>query len=618
MSGKNKQNLVDKTSNSVWFLIWGVASITFFLKTDFYDPFNSAKLILLLLIAGWIFGHLVNSYKKNPINIKSQEFISAIIVLSFIFFLLASTFLTEVFIVGLLGDTQRRNGFLAYLGLSIIFLYAARTIRFFNVLRIYKVAILIGLVLSCYGLIQINGKDFIKWNNPYNAMISTLGNPNFASATLAILSLLALYGIFLKNLPVIYKILGIVFIVVSLIDIVISDSRQGLLVIFFSLLVYVSIYSYYQNRKIGFLVIFFSAFSGALSLAGMLQKGPLTSLLYKDSVSVRGYYWRAGIEMFKSDPLTGVGVDRYGAYFKEFREVGYPLKYGFEVTSSNAHNTFIQMFATAGIFVGTLYMMLIGYILFSGIKLLRKSNREDQKITLGLISAWIGFQAQSLISIDNIGIAVWGWLLGGAIIGLSNGMDENLKETKIEQFGVKNVNSVQINLFQPAISALVLIPVIVFSSFFYKSESNLFFLKGITVPTSPQNKQPVLDYANKVNNNPFSDPFYKYRTAYFLLDMGYTDEAYDIILSSHKYDPRNPDYLLGLAGFEESKKNIQNAISVRNKILNIDPWNADNYLKLLVLYKSSGDLVNANEMKNKILNFAPNTDIAKMAVEALG
>jgi O-antigen ligase len=618
MSGKTKQNLVDKSSNSVWFLIWGVAAVTFFLKTDFYDPFNSAKLILLLLVGGWIFGHLVNSYKKNTINRKSQEFISTMIILSFIIFLLASTILTEVFIVGLLGDTQRRNGFLAYLGLSIIFLYSARTIRFFNVLRIYKVAILIGLVLSCYGLMQINGKDFIKWSNPYNAMISTLGNPNFASATLAILSLLALYGIFLKDLPVIYKLLGITFIVISLIDIVSSDSRQGLLVIFFSILVYVSIYLYYKNRKIGFLVMFISAFIGALAVAGMLQKGPLTALLYKDSVSVRGYYWRAGIEMFKSDPLTGVGVDRYGAYFKEFREVGYPLKYGYEITSSNAHNTFIQLFATAGIFVGTLYLILIGYILFSGIKLLRKSDREDQKITLGLISAWVGFQAQSLISIDNIGISVWGWLLSGAIIGLSNKLNDDLKETEIQQVSVKKAKNVQINLFQPAISALVLVPVIVFSSFFYKSESDLFFLKGITVPSSPQNKQPVLDYVNKVVNNPLADPFYKYRAAYFLLDMGYTDEAYNIVLSSHKFDPRNPDYLQGLANFEESKQSIQNAISVRNKISHNDPWNADNYLKLLVLYKNSGDLVNANDMKNKILNFAPNTDIAKAAVEALG
>jgi tetratricopeptide (TPR) repeat protein len=128
----------------------------------------------------------------------------------------------------------------------------------------------------------------------------------------------------------------------------------------------------------------------------------------------------------------------------------------------------------------------------------------------------------------------------------------------------------------------------------------------------------VLDYVKKVINNPLAYPFYKYRAAYFLLDMGYTDEAYNIVLSSHKLDPRNPDYLQGLANFEESKQNIQNAISVRNKISINDPWNADNYLKLLVLYKNSDDLVNANKMKNKILNFAPNTDIAKAAVEALG
>ena len=124
MSGNTRQKLVDKSSNSVWFLIWGVAAVTFFLKTDFYDPFNSAKLILLLLIDGWIFGHLINSYRDNPIDRESQEFTSATIILSFIFFLLVSTFFTDVFMVGLLGDTQRRNGFLAYLGLCIIFLYA--------------------------------------------------------------------------------------------------------------------------------------------------------------------------------------------------------------------------------------------------------------------------------------------------------------------------------------------------------------------------------------------------------------------------------------------------------------------------------------------------------------
>jgi O-antigen ligase len=618
MSRNNKQKMVDKSSNSVWFLLWGVAAVTFFLKTDFYDPFNSAKLILLLIIAGWIFGHLINSYKENPINRKSQEFIPTIIILSFILFLLASTLLTDVFMVGLLGDTQRRNGFLAYLGLCVIFLYAARIINFLNALRIYKVAILIGLLLSGYGFMQINGIDFIKWDNPYNSMISTLGNPNFASATLAILSLLALYGIFLKDLPLVYKLLGSIFIIFALIDIVSSDSRQGLLVIFFSLLVYTSLYFYYKNKKIGLIVIGISLFTAMFAVAGMLQKGPLASLLYKDSVSVRGYYWRAGIEMFKSNPLTGIGVDRYGAYFKEFREVGYPLKYGFDITSSNAHNTFIQLFATSGIFVGTLYLLLLSYILFSGLKLLRKSNAHDQKIILGLLSAWTGFQAQSLISIDNIGVSVWGWLMGGAIVGMSRNLSGNIEESKINQLHRSISTNAQINLFQPTISAIILIPIIIFSTFFYKSESNLFFLKSITVPSAIQNKDPVREYVKKIIDNPFSDPFYKYRAAFFLSDMGFTDEAYVIISNLHKNDPKNPDYMQGLASFEELRKNIPNAISIRNEISKGDPWNSSNYLKLLVLYKDSGDLVNASAMKDKILSFASNTEIAKTASEILG
>ena len=142
--------------------------------------------------------------------------------------------------------------------------------------------------------------------------------------------------------------------------------------------------------------------------------------------------------------------------------------------------------------------------------------------------------------------------------------------------------------------------------------------RGGDRPTAPQNKEKVLEYANKMLDNPFSDPFYKYRTSLFLFDMGYTDKSYEIVSNLHTYDPKNLDYLQGLAYFEEVRNNVPNAISIRNEITKNDPWNAANYLKLLVLYKDSGDLVKATSMKNKILSFAPNTDIAKTASEALG
>jgi len=604
-------------SNPVWFLLMTVASVTLFFKTDFYDPFNSAKLILLLILDSWLIGHLANSYKTNPIRLGTLEFFATILTGLFVISLMVSTILTDSFIVGLIGETQRRNGFLSYLGLAIILMCASRSINLNNVDKVYKVGIITGIILSTYGVIQINGSDFIAWDNPYNSMISTLGNPNFASSMLAVLILLGIYGTRLKSITMPFKFLSIYLLVAGLIAIVASNSRQGLLVIFFSLIFYISIYSFVNNKLIGIFVTFFSTVIGIFALFGMLQKGPLASLLYKDSVSIRGYYWRAGLEMFKDSPLTGIGVDRYGAYFKEFREVGYPLKYGYEITSSNAHNTFIQLFATAGIFVGIIYLALMALVFFSGISLIKQSNPENQKIILGLLSTWVGFQAQSLISIDNIGISIWGWLLGGSILALKFRMYENSITNYGHEPKIVKSKKVEINLFKPAVSILVLIPVLIFSTTIYKVERDLFILKGISNPAFPENKQPVLQYVNRVLDSPLADPFYKYRSAFFLYDMGFKNESYKVFSDLLTVDPFNPDFLRGKVFIEESRNNIAGVIAAREQISKVDPWNADNYLQLLKMYKLKNDSSKAILMKENILSFAPGTEIAKTATEIL-
>jgi O-antigen ligase len=585
-----------------------------FFKTDFYDPFNSAKLILLLVIDGWLLGHLINSYRLRPIVKRSNEFNMIMLLLGFIVSLLISLIQTDVLLVGLIGETQRRSGFLSYFGLSVIFLYAVRSINFSNIMRVYKIGIVTGALLSAYGVLQISGRDFVAWDNPYSSMISTLGNPNFASATLAILSMIGLSGVLVKNIHIFFKALGIVSTVLALIAIVISGSRQGLLVIFFSSIFYLSVYSYMRSRKLGIFVVGFSVVGAILAILGMLQKGPLVSLLYKDSVSVRGYYWRAGIEMFKDSPLTGVGVDRYGAFFKQFREVGYPLKYGFEITSSNAHNTFIQIFAMAGFFAGIFYLSLVIYVFLSGLRLLKQCQPNEKTIVLGLLSAWLGFQAQSLISIDNLGISVWGWLLGGGILGLSFAQKKDIKP--LNEGSSKNI--VKLNLFQPLVSLIILLPIIIFTSSLYKIEHNMFVLKGISSPSFPENKPAVLKFANEVLSNPIADPFYKYRVTFHLYDMGFKAEAYQAASKLFDNDPINPDFLRGKVFFEESFGNVATIISTRKQIALIDPWNAENYFQLLKLYKLNGDIENANAMKDKILSFAAETAVAKSAVEILG
>lgn len=613
---KNSFRVTNQTSNSVWFMVLGVAAITICFKTDFYDPFNSAKLILLLVVSGWLSGYLVNSYRGMPIKFGKKDFIALLLTATFVIAMFVSTVLSDPFIVALIGDTQRRNGFLAYLSLSVISLYAAKSINRSNVLRVYKTAILTGLILSTYGLIQISGNDFIAWNNPYNSMISTLGNPNFASAMLAILASLSLYSLFLKQIYIYFKFISCIVIIGALFAIIESDSRQGLLALFFSIMFYTAIFAYIKNKKIGLILIVFSLIGTICAIMGMLQRGPFQATLYKDSVSVRGYYWRAGIEMLREYPLTGVGIDRYGAYFKEFREVGYPLKYGFDITSSNAHNTFIQLFATSGFFVGMAYFSLVLFIFIVGFRELKNGDLEDKKIMLGLISSWLAFQSQSLISIDNLGISVWGWLLGGSIIGLSRNREEiNLKTLEDKTVASKRI--AQINLFQPLLSGLILIPTIILCTLIFRFENQLYILKSYSNATT-QDKQSSQNVVDSILNNPASDPYYKFQAAITLYELGDSKRAYNVINELHSKDGNNSDFLKGLIFFDNLNGDLPAAINSRMELAKIDPWNAENYLELLILHEQKGEFEKANFFKDKILSFAPNTDVAKRAQEYFG
>jgi hypothetical protein len=233
-----------------------------------------------------------------------------------------------------------------------------------------------------------------------------------------------------------------------------------------ALAVLLTILSFNQNRALGFIALTASSTAGVMAVLGMLQVGLLKDYLYKDSVSVRGFYWRAGVEMFLNKPLTGVGVDRYGAFFKEFREVEYPLRYGFDITSTNAHSVPIQMFATGGLFVGVTYLLLTGLIFYKGLHLLRIYSGSEKLTVAGVFAAWIAFQAQSIISIDNTGLTVWGWILGGTIIGLST-LDSS--QVTQQSKGKTGTNQFRFSLAQPLISGFFTLLAILFVSVLYLS-----------------------------------------------------------------------------------------------------------------------------------------------------
>ena len=51
----------------------------------------------------------------------------------------------------------------------------------------------------------------------------------------------------------------------------------------------------------------------------------------------------------------------------------------------------------------------------AALKLIIREKAFDPILAV-LVTAWMGYQVQSIISINQIGLAVWGWLLSGALI----------------------------------------------------------------------------------------------------------------------------------------------------------------------------------------------------------
>jgi O-antigen ligase len=605
------------------YLILGVSFVSLFFDIKSTDPFNTPKLVALLIIASLSINYSFKYWKNNFVTkVKVDLFF-----ISLLSFFVLSGVLVVIFsdskLIALIGDTQRRNGFLAYLALSLVSLSASRLITFNNSKNLFRISIFTGLVFSFYGIIQMSGNDPVSWNNPYNAVIATVGNPNFASALMAVFSVLAFSILFLKTFTATFKILAIFCIAMSVSAIVSSNSRQGLVSLAFAIAFFLSIFFYSSRRKLGLIVISISTLFSALAIAGMLQKGPLAALLYKPSVSVRGFYWDAAIEMFRNYPLTGVGFDHYGYYFKELRSVEYPLRYGFDLTSSNAHNTFLQMFSTGGLFLGLSYLVLVISTLIVGLKLVKDSDSNQRVLSLGLLSAWIAFQAQSVISIDNIGISVWGWLLTGSIFGLAS--KKELQKNLIEPSKASRMSKNQINVLPFLISTAILIPALILSVLLMRIERNSFMAKNIFENYAAQAdknsaiSQQILrlldQHSGYVLENKIADQNYKVQIAYDFFNSGKQQESIRIAKELVKSNPRNLYALDAVALLSRELKDPTTEIQARKSIEKLDPWNGKNYLQLMILYKATGDITNAQLMLDKILSFAPDTNEAKSAIE---
>jgi len=218
------------------------------------------------------------------------------------------------------------------------------------------------------------------------------------------------------------------------------------------------------------------------------------------------------------------------------------------------------------------------------------------------------FQLQSFVSIDNIGVSIWGWLIAGLIIGF-NSSEVNDSEGDIKtktRNSAKSGSSAKTSMFSWALVTLTFVLV----ALLYQGEKKTYDLEGYLGGTSGPVEPQVLSLINETLDTPLMEPSYKMGIADKLLMRGLSEQAMNVITDLVKYEPRNLEYLTTRAYFAEYLNDFELAIIDREKISILNPYNGVNYKFLVSSYLKTGRISEANNILNKVNSFAPNTEIA--------
>jgi O-antigen ligase len=383
------------------------------------DPINLPKLVLLVPLAMAALFVILQRLRSLTSSI-STIFLSV----SILFFL---DLLIVLFISGaplsqqIFGMNGRNTGFLAYVSLLILMLaaYLSADQQVFE--KISFGLLSLGMISIVYGLMQHFGMDPVPWSNVNNPISTFLGNPNFSSSFFGICATATIAWMLKPSNSTRNRIYCGVSIVLYVYLILGSKSIQGLLVTGGGTLAVILIYVI-TNPKLARKLIVVPYLGLVLPLIvivvlGTLKIGPLADYLYKVSVRQRGFYWMAALKMMETHPFFGVGLDSFGDSYFKYRSDNAALLSP-NTLSNSSHNVFLELGSNGGFPLFIIHLTLIILTFHSIFKYLQR-NRSFNWAFAALVGAWLGYVAQCVISINQLGLAVWGWVLMGAINGIA-------------------------------------------------------------------------------------------------------------------------------------------------------------------------------------------------------
>ena len=566
----------------------------------FLDPINWPKQIALLTIIPFIALAGYRAYKESA-NVSIANYQVRLLLLSIIFtitaIILAKFFENLSWTRILWGLWGRNNGLLTITSLFIVALSFslmnhARTFgsKFLHSLE------LASIIFCSYGLVQWLGSDPVNWSQS-NQVFSFFGNTNFASAIFALSASCFLLLSVLEKSNLVLRLIRLTFFVISMGLIVATKSIQGLgailIVGLLTLFIWLDIVGLF--KKLIFLTC--AGFLGIFVFLGTLGFGPLGNAIGQYTVQLRYQYWLTGIRIGETSPIWGVGVDSYGDHFRIYRSQALAERTSIDLVTNNAHNVFVQAFATLGILglIAVLIPVLIGVFISFKTLLTDTSSNIDK----GIASVFLALWSMSIFSIDNISIAVWNYAFLGLVLALRT---REIKDSLDSPIRVKRS--------QPDVDVkryiALLFSGVLFATGWYSSYPDRSTQKFLAIQIDPQNSGAVSTRVNEISKVAQSPSVLETEYWYLASELNKTNSISELfaILDLALIRYPNDFSLLDLsAGFREQRGQQVQAIPFRERQLRIEQRHPRIWLSYAYDLRAAGRLSEARAAFEKMKEF---------------
>ncbi len=355
--------------------------------------------------------------------------------------MLFSTLLSDYFFSGILHIIK------SIYFLVLIYLFFSLIKKEDDIWLIIKSLLISSLILSFGAIYDLSKINFDLLTFSVDAQFRSgglFGNVNAVAGFFAVSIPLGI-SLFFLELRIWNKNIIISLVFLLIIGLIITVSRSG----FLSVIISSFIILFYFKRKV-FWRLFFSSFASLfiLFLIDDIREIIFSLLRFDAGLSQRDHYWNLTLDMFKDNPIFGVGPGAWGKemfnYFPVMMDTfeGQLLQYGFLLTegANAAHNIYLVFLSEMGI-LGLIVISVFVFVFYFMIwKIVRQTNnlcRDKYILTIGIAAIGAGmfirgfFDSINLFSFGWISIDLPFWFMILIISYIYNSNFSNLKDVKL-------------------------------------------------------------------------------------------------------------------------------------------------------------------------------------------